>query len=281
MKFTKMHGIGNDYIYINCFEETLKDPATLSQKISDRHFGVGSDGIILIGPSDQADFSMDLYNADGCRGMMCGNGIRCVGKYVYDHKLTDKTEISIMTGAGLRSVKLNVENGTVKSVRADMDRPDFTAANVPMIAETEEVIGQQMEFAGSVWTVTGVSMGNSHLVVLVDDPEALDLAKIGPLFEFDPRFPMRVNTDFVSVLDRKNINMRVWERGSGETLACGTGACASAAALARMGLTDDTVTVHLRGGDLLIEWDRKADRIYMTGPAQEVYEGYLDETAIL
>ena len=278
MKFTKMHGIGNDYVYVNCFEEQIEDPAALSVFVSNRHFGIGSDGLILIKPSTKADFCMEIYNADGSRAKMCGNGIRCVGKYVYDHGLTDKQDLSIMTDAGLRFLHLNVEDGKVCSVRADMGEPVFDAKQVPVLSDKDEVVGEDWEAAGRTWKVTAVSMGNPHLVVMTEDPAALDLEKIGPVFEKDPRFPEGVNTEFICMEGKSDIRMRVWERGSGETMACGTGSCASAAAMIRCGMASAPVTVHLIGGDLQIEWDQETNRIYMTGPAVTVFEGELIDT---
>ena len=274
MKFTKMHGIGNDYIYVNCFEETVKDPAATSVYVSDRHFGIGSDGLILIKPCDEADFRMEIYNADGSRAKMCGNGIRCVGKYVYDHGMTDKTEVSIMSDAGLRILKLNVADGKVQTVRVDMGAPAFASEAIPVNSDMPEVVGVDWEAAGRTWERgTCVSMGNPHLVVMCEDPRLLDLEKIGSIMEKDPRFPEGVNTEYVSLEGKDEVRMRVWERGSGETLACGTGACAVTAAMVRNGLTGRTVTVHLTGGDLMIEWDQETDHIFMTGPAVSVFDG--------
>lgn len=277
MKFTKMNGIGNDYVYINCFEEKVEDPEALAIKVSDRHFGVGSDGLILIRPSRVADFQMDMYNADGSRGEMCGNGIRCVGKYVYDYGLTDKTEITVDTLAGIKTLQLTVKDGKTVLVRVDMGAPVLDADRIPVIAEESPVINAPIEVLGQEYRMTCVSMGNPHAVVFVDNVKDFDLLKIGPHFENHPCFPKRVNTEFVEVLDRQTANMRVWERGSGETLACGTGTCATVVACVLNGLTDDRVTVHLLGGDLFIEWDRKENRIYMTGPAATVFDGELKE----
>ena len=276
MRFTKMQGIGNDYIYVNCFEETVRDPEKVSVFVSDRHFGIGSDGLILIKPSEEADFCMEIYNADGSRAKMCGNGIRCVGKYVYDHGMTDKKEITVMSDAGIRTLQLNVADGKVRSVRVDMGAPAFEAESIPVTADTPEVVNADWEAAGRCWKATCVSMGNPHLVVLCEDPRKLDLEKIGPVMEKDPRFPEGVNTEFVSIESDNEVRMRVWERGSGETLACGTGACAVTAAMVRSGLTDRRITVHLTGGDLEIEWNRENNCIYMTGPAVTVFEGEIE-----
>lgn len=275
MKFTKMHGIGNDYIYVNCFQEKIEDPAELSKFVSDRHFGVGGDGLILISPSDKADFCMNMYNADGSQGEMCGNGIRCVGKYVYDYGLTDKTEVSVETLAGIKYLTLNVKDGKVATVRVNMGSPILDPEQIPVVADKNPVVDEPITVMGKAWRMTCVSMGNPHAVVFVPETESLDLEKIGPQFENHERFPRRVNTEFVQVLDRHTANMRVWERGSGETLACGTGACATVVACVLNGKTDNKVLVHLLGGDLEIEWDRENNQIYMTGPAATVFDGEL------
>ena len=275
MKFTKMQGLGNDYVYVNCLEETVEDPAKLSIRVSDRHFGIGSDGLILICPSEIADFEMAMYNADGSRGEMCGNGIRCVGKYVYDHGLTDKTQLRIETLAGIKELSLVTENGKVSGVRVNMGSPELRAEKIPVTAEEEKLISAPILVDGKEYKMTAVSMGTPHAVIFMDDVKNLELEKIGPLFENHERFPKRINTEFVRVIDKKNVEMRVWERGSGETLACGTGACATAVACILNGKTEDEVKVHLRGGTLTIFWDRKEDRVYMTGPAVTVFEGEL------
>ena len=280
MKFTKMQGIGNDYVYVNCFEEKVEDPAALAKFVSDRHFGIGSDGLILIKPSKNADFTMDMYNADGSQGEMCGNGIRCVAKYVYDKGLTDKQQISIETLAGIKYLDLTVEDGKVVLVRVDMGEPELIAEKIPVIADSEKVIDAPIEIDGTTYHMTCVSMGNPHTVIYVDDVKNLDLEKIGPKFENHERFPKRINTEFVHCIDRNTVEMRVWERGSGETLACGTGACAVAVASILNNLTDTRVTVKLLGGDLQIEWDREEDRVFMTGPATVVFDGVIDITEI-
>ena len=262
MKFTKMQGIGNDYVYVNCFEETVEDPCETAKMVSDRHFGIGSDGLILIKPSDVADCQMDMYNLDGSRGAMCGNGIRCVGKYAYDHGIVDKPEIDVETPSGIKHLSMKVKDGKVELVTVDMGRP------VP----TSE-IGEPITVDGKEYRFTGVSMGNPHAVVFMDGIKDLEIEKIGPSFESHERFPDRTNTEFVEVVDRGHVNMRVWERGSGETLACGTGACATVVACILNGLTDDEVRVTLLGGDLLIRWDREKDTVFMTGPAAEVFHG--------
>ena len=274
MKFTKMQGIGNDYVYVNSLQETIENPSELAKKISDRHYGVGSDGLIMINPSDKADFEMEMYNADGSRGEMCGNGIRCVAKYVYDYGLTDKTSISVETLAGIKYLDLTVEDGKVVLVKVDMGKPMLRPEEVPVVSEKEEVIDEPITVDGQEYRMTCVSMGNPHAVVFIDqDVKEFPLETVGVKFENHERFPKRVNTEFVNVLDRHTAQMRVWERGSGETLACGTGACAVAVACALNGLTEDEVTVKLLGGDLQIKWDREKNTVYMTGPAEVVFDG--------
>ena len=276
MKFTKMHGLGNDYVYVNCFEEKIDNPPAVARFVSDRHFGIGSDGLIMINPSKTADFEMEMYNADGSRGEMCGNGIRCVAKYVYDYGLTDKTQISVETLGGIKYLDLTVEDGKVSLVKVDMGKPELEADLIPIISEREQVIDEPIEVDGKEYHMTGVSMGNPHAVIYVDDVKGLDLEKIGPKFENHERFPKRINTEFVHCIDRQTVEMRVWERGSGETLACGTGACAVAVSSILNNLTDTQVTVKLLGGDLQIEWDREKDCVFMTGPAKEVFHGSID-----
>ena len=280
MKFTKMHGLGNDYVYVNCFEEKIDNPPAVARFVSDRHFGIGSDGLIMINPSKTADFEMEMYNADGSRGEMCGNGIRCVAKYVYDYGLTDKTQISVETLGGIKYLDLTVEDGKVSLVKVDMGKPELEADRIPIISEREQVIDEPIEVDGKEYHMTGVSMGNPHAVIYVDDVKGLDLEKIGPKFENHERFPKRINTEFVHCIDRQTVEMRVWERGSGETLACGTGACAVAVSSILNNLTDTRVTVKLLGGDLQIEWDREKDRVFMTGPATVVFDGVIDITEI-
>ena len=280
MKFTKMHGLGNDYVYVNCFEEKIDNPPAVARFVSDRHFGIGSDGLIMINPSKAADFEMEMYNADGSRGEMCGNGIRCVAKYVYDYGLTDKTQISVETLGGIKYLDLTVEDGKVSLVKVDMGKPELEADRIPIISEREQVIDEPIEVDGKEYHMTGVSMGNPHAVIYVDDVKGLDLEKTGPKFENHERFPKRINTEFVHCIDRQTVEMRVWERGSGETLACGTGACAVAVSSILNNLTDTQVTVKLLGGDLQIEWDREMDRVFMTGPATVVFDGVIDITEI-
>ena len=280
MKFTKMHGLGNDYVYVNCFEEKIDNPPAVARFVSDRHFGIGSDGLIMINPSKTADFEMEMYNADGSRGEMCGNGIRCVAKYVYDYGLTDKTQISVETLGGIKYLDLTVEDGKVSLVKVDMGKPKLEADLIPIISEREQVIDEPIEVDGKEYHMTGVSMGNPHAVIYVDDVKGLDLEKIGSKFENHERFPKRINTEFVHCIDRQTVEMRVWERGSGETLACGTGACAVAVSSILNNLTDTQVTVKLLGGDLQIEWDREKNHVFMTGPAKVVFDGVIDITEI-
>ena len=256
MKFTKMHGIGNDYVYVNCFQEKVENPSEVAVKVSDRHFGIGSDGLILIKPSEKADFEMEMYNADGSQGAMCGNGIRCVAKYVYDYGLTDKTSISVDTKSGVKHLELTVEDGKVIQVRVNMGSPELLTEKIPMIYPMKQVISQPLNVNEQIYEVTAVSMGNPHAVVYLDDVKNLKIDEVGPFFE-----------------KHRTVEMRVWERGSGETLACGTGACAVAVASVLNGYTDEQVTVKLLGGDLKISWDRKDNLVYMTGPAAVVFDG--------
>lgn len=279
MRFTKMQGLGNDYVYVNCFEEKVARPSETAVRVSDRHFGIGADGLILIKPSEKADFEMEMYNADGSRSEMCGNGIRCVAKYVYDYGLTDKTSISVETLGGIKYLELTVKDGKTELVRVNMGKPELSPKLIPVVSgspEDEAVIDAPILVGGREYRMTSVSMGNPHTVVYVDDVDGLDIEEIGPKFENHERFPNRVNTEFVKVLDRHTAQMRVWERGSGETLACGTGACAVAVSCILNGLTEDKVTVKLLGGDLEIEWDREADVVYMTGPATVVFDGEIN-----
>ena len=287
MKFTKMHGLGNDYVYVNGFKEHLENPAEVSNYVSDRHKGIGSDGLILINPSKVADFEMEMYNADGSRGEMCGNGIRCVAKYVYDYGLTDKTKISVETLAGIKYLELTVENGKVVLVKVDMGKPELQAEKIPIVmggyepgtGEPGTVVDAPIEVDGKEYHMTGVSMGNPHDIVYMEELDSLkdlEIEKIGPKFENHIRFPKRINTEFVKVPDRKTAEMRVWERGSGETQACGTGACAVAVSCILNGLTDREVTVKLAGGDLQIEWDESTGHVFMTGPATVVFDGEIE-----
>lgn len=274
MKFTKMHGIGNDYVYVNCLKESVPEPEKTARFVSDRHFGIGSDGLILIRPSSKADFEMAMYNADGSRGEMCGNGIRCVAKYVYDYGLTDKTEITVETLAGIKRLELTVENQKVSQVRVNMGAPEFAAEKIPVTTEGVQAVDVPLAVDGKTYQMTCVSMGNPHCVIFMEeDVRELDLEKIGPMFEKHPRFPKRINTEFVNVVDRNTLRMRVWERGSGETLACGTGACATAAAAIINGRAEREITVHLLGGDLKIAWEGGQEPVYMTGEATVVFDG--------
>ena len=278
MKFTKMHGCGNDYIYVDCTKEVLENEGAISEKLSTRRFGVGSDGLICIKNSNVADFRMSMYNADGSEGKMCGNGIRCVGKYVYDNGLTDKTIVTVETLSGIKTLELTVVEGKVELVRVDMGAPIINAKDIPAISPngSDKIINEAIDVEGKEYKVTCVSMGNPHCITYVDDTKSLDLEKIGPGFENHKMFPDRVNTEFIQIISRNEINMRVWERGSGETLACGTGACASVVACVLNGLTEDEVKVNLIGGELFIKYDREVDTVYLKGPATTVYTGEVD-----
>lgn len=274
LRFTKMHGIGNDYVYVDCFREVVADPPALARRVSPRHTGVGADGLILICPSRQADCRMEMYNADGSRGEMCGNGIRCVAKYVYERGIARREELRIETDAGIKSVRVDSRNGRVDSVTVDMGRPILEGPLIPVAAEGR-VIDHPLAVGGRLFNVTCVSMGNPHCVVFVQSIAGLPLHQLGPQFETHPFFPRRVNTEFVEVLGPAELRMRVWERGSGETLACGTGACAAAVAAALTGRAGRRSLVHLNGGDLTIEW-RDDDGVLMTGPAEEVFTGEIE-----
>lgn len=267
MKFTKMQGIGNDYVYINCFEETVTDPENLARTVSDRHFGIGSDGLILIKPSETADCRMQMFNLDGSEGAMCGNAIRCVGKYVYDHCIIKKEHITVETKSGIKELDLTVKDGKAVTITVDMGEPKLTSK----LPEDITVDGESFKFVG-------ISVGNPHAVYFMDEIDSLDLEKIGPAFECHERFPERTNTEFIQLVDRGHIRMRVWERGSGETWACGTGATASVAAAILMGYTDAAVEVSLKGGCLGITWNRETNHIFMTGPAAEVFHGEIETT---
>lgn len=279
MKFTKMHGCGNDYIYIDCFKESVEDEEKAAIFLSDRHFGVGGDGIILIKKGTKADFEMVMYNADGSRGAMCGNGIRCVAKYVYDNKLTDKTSISIESMGAVKYIDVTVENGEVVRARVDMGRPMLDAKSIPVVCDSERAVNESIKIKDREFKMTCVSMGNPHAVMFIDEsPKDFDLNTYGALFESNTDiFPDRVNAEFAKVTDRKNIEMRVYERGSGETLACGTGTCATVVAAILNGLVDNDVTVHLLGGDLEISWSgNEEDSVFMTGPASTVFSGEIN-----
>lgn len=279
MKFTKMHGAGNDYIYIDCFKETVTNESALAIKLSDRHFGIGGDGIILIKKGTKADFEMVMYNADGSRGAMCGNGIRCVAKYVYDNGYTDKTSFSIESMGAVKYIDVTVENGKVILAKVDMGAPILKAADVPVNSDNEKVISEKITVADREFNMTCVSMGNPHAVMFIDEhPKDFDLDFYGAKFECNTDvFPNRVNAEFAKIIDRNNIEMRVFERGTGETLACGTGTCATVVAAIRNGYVDNDVTVHLIGGDLQIQWSGKEeDSVFMTGPAATVFTGEID-----
>ncbi|MBD5462397.1 MAG: diaminopimelate epimerase [Lachnospiraceae bacterium] len=275
MKFTKMHGCGNDYIYVDGAKEQIRQEQKpeIVKRLSDRHFGIGGDGVIFINPSTEADFEMEMYNMDGSRAEMCGNGIRCVAKFVYDEGMTDKTSISVISCGKIKYLDLFVEDGKVSTVKVNMGTPILKAADIPVISNADEVIGERIEVEDKIYEMTCVSMGNPHAVIFMDEVSSLPLEKIGPFFENHVRFPKRINTEFVKVLDEENVEMRVWERGTGETLACGTGACAVTVACVLNGLTKEQVTVKLLGGNLQIQWDREANLVYMTGPAVTVFKG--------
>ncbi len=284
MKFTKMHGIGNDYVYVDCTKEVIPNIEETARFVSDRHFGVGSDGLILIKSSEVADFEMDMYNADGSRGKMCGNGIRCVAKYVYDHGLTEKTRITVDTQSGIKILDLFVEDGKVASVKVDMGAPEMIPSKVPCDATVlgldedgqEPIVAQPFTVLDREYKITCVSMGNPHCISFIEeDVKDFPLETVGPVFEKHPLFPEQVNAEFVRVIDKEHLSMRVWERGSGETLACGTGACAVAVASYCNGLTGRSVDVELLGGHLQITFDEESGHVFMTGPATEVFTGEL------
>ncbi len=278
MKFTKMEGCGNDYVYIDGARERIapEEKPDFVRRVSDRHFGIGSDGVIFINPSTEADFEMEMYNADGTRAEMCGNGIRCVAKFVYDKGLTDKCDISVVSCGKIKYLKLFLKDGKVDCVKVNMGAPELVAENIPVVCEKEQAVDEPITVLGKEYKMTCVSMGNPHAVVFMDDVEHLKIEEIGPHFENHERFPKRINTEFVKILDRQTVQMRVWERGTGETLACGTGCCATVVACVLNGLTDETVTVKLLGGEIKITWDREENLVYMTGPATTVFEGEIN-----
>lgn len=276
MIFTKMEGCGNDYVYVDCTGKELENPAEVAKKVSDRHFGIGSDGLILIKSSDRADFFMEMYNADGSRSPMCGNGIRCVGKFVYDKGLTDKKSISIDTLAGIKYLDFNVIDGKVATVKVNMGNPILVPSQIPVVSDNETVVNEIITVGNKEYRMTCVSMGNPHAVVFVDSVDDFPVETVGPLFENHERFPERVNTEFVEFVDRTHLKMRVWERGSGETWACGTGTCATVVAAVLNGLCDTDVEVKLLGGTLRITWDREKNLVYMEGPAKTVFEGEIE-----
>lgn len=276
LQFTKMHGCGNDYIYINTFQQTVPDFSTLAKKLSDRRFGIGGDGVIYICPSDRADACMRMFNEDGSEGKMCGNGIRCVAKYLYDQHLAHRNMLRIETLAGIKEVNLQIQGGEVVGATVDMGQAILTPSQVPVLLEGDAVIRRKVWFGENEYAITCVSMGNPHCVILVPDPDDVDLAAIGPTVEHAPIFPERVNTEFISVCDRHHLRMRVWERGSGETLACGTGACAAVAAAVVNGYCpkNEPITVSLRGGELQITYTDAS--VLLSGPAKTVFTGFCD-----
>ena len=282
IEFTKMHGLGNDYVFIDCTEHknTIANPSSFSQIISNRNFGIGSDGLILIEDSNIADFKMRMFNYDGSEAEMCGNGIRCVGKFVYDKGLTNKTTVKIETLAGIKTLILNTKDGKVGTARVDMGEPILEAEKIPVISTEKPVKNLELEAENKKFKFTCVSMGNPHAITIVENTKEFDVEKYGKVLEIDKAFPKKANIEFAQIIDRQNINMRVWERGAGETLACGTGACATAVACNLNGLTDRKVNIELLGGTLNIEWNETDNHVYMTGPAVTVFDGELYEEAI-
>lgn len=277
LKFTKMHGAGNDYIYINGFTEQVDNPAELAIQLSNRNFGVGSDGLVLILPSDKGDFRMRMFNSDGSESEMCGNASRCVGKYVFDKGLTTKTEIKLETGAGIKVLKLQVVDGKVDKVTVDMGEPILQPTLIPVSLNGDKVVSVPLTIDNISYDITCVSMGNPHAVIFTKEIDKLNLPELGPKFENNPIFPKRTNTEFIEIIDRKTLKMRVWERGTGETLACGTGASASLVAAVLNGYSDRKATLQLLGGNLEIEWDEKTNHVFMTGGATTVFEGELSK----
>ena len=276
IKFTKMQGLGNDYVYMDAIHQKIENESSLAQFVSNRHFGIGSDGLILICKSDIADFKMRMFNSDGSEAEMCGNGIRCVGKFVYDKGLTDKTTVTIETLAGIKTLELNTKDGKVETVKVDMGEPILNPKEIPVISDEEPVKNLMLEAEGRKFKFTCVSMGNPHAITEVEDTEKFDVEKYGKVLEIDKTFPNKTNVEFIQIVDKNHVKMRVWERGAGETLACGTGACATAVACYLNGKTDRNVEVELLGGKLYIEWNEENNHIYMTGPAVTVFEGMLD-----
>ena len=275
IKFTKMHGLGNDYVYMDAIHQNIEKESSLAQFVSNRNFGIGSDGLIFICKSEIADFKMRMFNSDGSEAEMCGNGIRCVGKFVYDKGLTNKTEVTIETLAGVKTLQLNVEKGKVKTVRVDMGEPILMPREIPVISEEEPVKNLKLKAKDKEFTFTCVSMGNPHAITFVENTKEFDVETYGKILEVDKAFPNKTNVEFIEIVDKNHINMRVWERGAGETLACGTGACASVVACCLNGLTENKVNVELLGGILEIEWNKEDNHVYMTGPAVTVFEGEL------
>ena len=277
IKFTKMHGLGNDYVYIDAINQNIDNRSELARFVSNRNFGVGSDGLILIERSNTADFKMTMFNSDGSQAEMCGNGIRCVAKFVYDKGLTDKTILQIETLAGIKILELNVENGKVKTVKVDMGEPIFEPERIPVISTENPVKNLVLNAKDKQFKFTCVSMGNPHAITIVEDTEKFDVKKYGEELEVNKAFPRRANVEFAQIMNKNTIKMRVWERGAGETLACGTGACATAVACNLNGFTDRKVIIELLGGNLEIEWNKENNHVYMTGPATTVFEGELIE----
>ena len=272
MKITKMQGLGNDYIYVNCLEETVDHPEEMARKISDRHFGVGSDGLVLILPCEEADFRMRMFNADGSEAEMCGNASRCVGRYIHDRGLSDQEEIRLMTGAGIKTLQLTVKDGKTVSVRVDMGEPELDPSRIPVDVPGDRAVGIPVEAGGEQMRMTCVSMGNPHAVIPVSDADSFDVHGIGAKLETDPLFPNKTNVEFVTVRDRSHLRMRVWERGSGETMACGTGACATLVACVLNDLCERKATLELNGGPLTVEWDRETNHVFQEGPAEFVFD---------
>lgn len=280
IEFTKMQGCGNDYVYIDGgrFHIPMEQKPEVVRHMSNRNFGIGSDGVIFINPvvDGSAEFEMEMWNADGTRSEMCGNGMRCVGKYVYDKGLTNKNSVAVVSAGQVKYLDYTIENGRVIQVKVNMGQPILKASEVPVVSDNAQAIDEEIEVQGQTYHMTCVSMGNPHAVVFMDNVKDLDIEAVGPYFENHPRFPRRTNTEFVKIIDRQTLEMRVWERGTGETLACGTGACATAVAAILNGHTDNEVTVKLLGGDLIIEWDRESNLVYMTGPAVISFEGMIE-----
>jgi len=276
LKFTKMQGLGNDYIYVNCLEQTLDNPSEISKFVSDRHFGIGSDGLVLILPSKKADFTMRMFNSDGSEAEMCGNAIRCVGKFVYDNSLTDKTTISVETLAGIKILDMTLKDNKVVLVTVDMGEPILVPKDIPVVSDKDRFISEPVTIDSTTYKVTCVSMGNPHAITYVDDVSNFPLDSVGPKMETLNLYPRKINAEFVEVIDRKTLKMRVWERGAGETLACGTGACAVLVSSVLNGISEREAVIKLLGGDLIIKWNEDDNHIYMTGPAQKVFDGEID-----
>ena len=273
MKFTKMHGLGNDYVYVDTFEQPVPDPAAMAIAVSRPHFGVGADGLVLIGPSTEADYAMRMFNADGSEGEMCGNAVRCIGKYVHDRGLTAKTRVTLATRGGIKTLELQLQGGSVEQVTVDLGEPALSPASLPVTLAGAQVLNHPLSIDGQTHHISCVSMGNPHAVIFVDDPQAVDVHGIGRQIEHHPLFPKRTNVEFVRVRRRDLLEMRVWERGSGETLACGTGAAASLVAAVLNGLADRSAVVQLTGGELHVHWDARDNHVYQTGPATFVFDG--------